>query len=656
MDVVKTGRTMNVASLPPRSSLGKVNEAILAKTHISQVKGKAIDQLAQQSAREIIADDVSVQNQSLTAESVELPVIRQSSPLTSKAQMLLLMARYQEITSGMDATLRANALAVFVTQSEARMEKARELSAHLDELHQTFDGLESEFSAAQNAVDTAADDVAQVQRKLDEAQNSLADMLEQLGVTDPDDPSIADEPAVTQAKKDIADARKSLDLAQSTLSDTRAIAEQKRAAMQSVLNDINASTAEMNKQYGDVDITPKGGVVSSNAVVQSEKALTKTAVMIMMITEFIMQMEEASTEKLKNDLELNRIQTKARQAEMQRKSDEYEEQVRKAEEAQKMASCIGKVLGGLAIALGAITTIFGGGGVALMAVGIGLMVADPIVAAITGKSLTEMVMNPLMEHVFMPLMNILGDIITEIFDKTPLGLLLNAIDKATGANMMDTIHMVVTAAVTIAAIVAISLVAKTAAKFMIEKMSQAMTSAIMQSIKQAITQVINKIIPQVVNNSMRQGSAALSRSMQSVTKQVGKITREINKKLDDLSDKVNTNVMKVLKVSDPDDAKRLGNIALHRLEMLKNGVHTSMPIVQSGMSINISNIRLQAAKAISEFNLAAMDVSILRDLLSRILANHEDDFKASQSINMTLSDLLSNKANTGKSVVRNIRA
>ncbi len=654
MDVSKTGKAINLANLS--SNTGKVSEAISTKTHISQVKGKAIDQLAQQRAREIIADDVSVQTATLTADTVELPAIRQSTPLTSKAQMLLLMAQYQEITNGMDATQRANALAVFLTQSEARMDKARELSAHLDALHQSYDGLEAEFNEAQKGVEGAADNVAQAQGKLDEAQKSLDELLEKLGVTDPDDPSLADDPDVAQAKKEIADAQKALGLAQSTLSSARAIAEQKLAVMQSVLNNINASTAEMNTKYNDVDLTSKGSIASNNAVVQSEKALTKTAVMIMLITEFIMQMEEASAEKLKNDLELNRIQTKARQAEMQRKSDEYEEQVRKAEEAQKMASCIGKILGGLAIALGAITTVFGGGGVALMAVGIALMVADPIVAAITGKSLTEMVMNPLMEHVFMPLMNILGDIITQIFDKTPLGLLLHAIDKATGANMMDTIHMVVTAAVTIAAIVAISLVAKTAAKFMIEKMSQAMTSAIMQSIKQAITQVINKIMSQLVNNSMRQGSAALSRSMQSVTKQVGKITQGINKKLDDISDKVNTNVMKVLKLSDPEDAKRLGNIALKRLEMLQNGVHTAMPVVQSGMSINISNIRLQATKAIADFNLAAMDVSILRDLISKILTNHEEESKVSQSVNMTLSDMLSGKANTGKSVVRNIRA
>lgn len=654
MDVSKTGKVINLANLP--SNTGKVSEAISTKTHISQVKGKAIDQLAQQRAREIIADDASAQTASLTAENVESPAIRQSTPLTSKAQMLLLMAQYQEITNGMDATQRANALAIFLTQSEARMDKARELSAHLDTLHQSYDGLEAEFNQAQKGVGGATDDVAQAQRKLDEAQSSLDELLKQLGITDPDDPLLADNPDVTHAKKEIADAQKALGLAQSTLFGARTIAEQKLAAMQSVLNDINASTAEMNNKYNDVDLTSKGGVVSSNAVVQSERALSKTAVMIMLITEFIMQMEEASAEKLKNDLELNRIQTKARQAEMQRKSDEYEEQVRKAEEAQKMASCIGKILGGLAIALGAITTVFGGGGVALMAVGIGLMVADPIVAAITGKSLTEMVMNPLMEHVFMPLMNILGDIITQIFDKTPLGLLLNVIDKATGANMMDTIHMVVTAAVTIAAIVAISLVAKTAAKFMIEKMSQAMTSAIMQSIKQAITQVINKIMPQLVNNSVRQGSAALSRSMQTVTKQVGKITKEINKKLDMVSDKVNANVMKVLKLSDPQDAKRLGNIALKRVEMLKNGVNTAMPVVQSGMSINIANIRLQATKAIADFNLAAMDVSILRDLISKILANHEEDSKVSQSVNMTLSDMLSSKANTGKSVVRNIRA
>ncbi|MGK2888113.1 MAG: hypothetical protein ACSLEN_00240 [Candidatus Malihini olakiniferum] len=96
-----------------------------------------------------------------------------------------------------------------------------------------------------------------------------------------------DDPAVTQAKNDIADTQKSLDLAQSALSDAQAIAEQKCVAMKGVLNDINASTEEVNKKYDDVDITPKGGVVSSNAVVQSEKVLTKIEIMIMLITEFI---------------------------------------------------------------------------------------------------------------------------------------------------------------------------------------------------------------------------------------------------------------------------------------------------------------------------------------------------------------------------------
>ncbi|MBG6245642.1 hypothetical protein CS369_14190 [Candidatus Symbiopectobacterium sp. 'North America'] len=139
MNVSKTGKVINLANLP--ANTGKVSEAISSKTHISQVKGKAIDQLAQQRAREMIADDVSAQTVSLTSENVESSAIRQSTPLTSKAQMLFLMAQYQEITNGMNVTQRANALAIFLTQSEARMDKARELSAHLDALHQSYDGL-----------------------------------------------------------------------------------------------------------------------------------------------------------------------------------------------------------------------------------------------------------------------------------------------------------------------------------------------------------------------------------------------------------------------------------------------------------------------------------------------------------------------------------
>ncbi len=410
----------------------------------------------------------------------------------------------------------------------------------------------------------------------------------------------------------------------------------------------------MNKEYGDI-ILPAASPVST-AMAQSEKAMTRTSIMIMLLTEFIMKMDESASDKLQSDLEMNRIQMQARQAEMKRKSDEYEEQVRKAEEAQKMAGCIGKILGGIAIALGAITTLFGGGGTALMAVGIALMIADPIVEAISGQSLTGMIMNPLMEHVLMPLMNFLGDIVSKIFDSTPIGLLLKAIDQATGANMMDTIHTIVTAAVAIAAIVAIALVAKSAAKFLIEKMTQAMTSAIMQAIKSAIAKVIKKIIPKIVRNAAKQGTSALSNAGKAAAKEINKLTTEITKKIDKISEQVTKNITGVLKSSDSGVMRNLAEINLNHINMLRTGVEGSNAIVQYGMNINIANIRFEASKALAQFQLANSDVKILRDLLSTIFSRFREDQKLIQSVGQQLNHSLQNADSSSRSIVRNIKA
>lgn len=657
MDVVAPNQLGNFANRPALGGTANISDAAVAKTHVSPAKGQLINQLAQQSAQDAIIHGATEQYEAVENFQLEQPVIRSADrPLTSKAQMLLLMGKYQAITNNMDDAQRASVLAIFVTQSEARILKARELSEYIDSLHKQFDELDAELNSALGEELDATNKVVTAERQLSGAQKALADLLLQLGVTDPDDPTVQDDPAVTQAKQDVNDAQEGVNRALARQDAARTAVEQARVVLQGVLNDINTNTADMNKVFGDLAIPPKGNVMFSNAAEQSEKALTRTAMMIMIITEFIMKMDEAASDKLKNDLELNKIQQQARQAEMKRKSDEYEQQLKKAEEAQKMAGCIGKILGGVAIALGAVTTVFGGAGVALMAVGVALMVADPIVAALTGQSLTERLMNPIMEHVFMPLMNILGDIVTELFDKTPLGLLLNAIDRATGANMMDTIHTVVTAAVTIAAIVAIAFVAKSAAKFMIEKMTQALTSAIMQSIKQALAQAMNKMIPQIVNQTMRQSGAALSRATQAAVRQVGKVTKEINKKLDDVSERVSKNIMSVLKTDDPQAVRNLGKIALNRVDMLKTGVQTSMPIVQGGMNINIANIRLNAAKSLAAVDMASVDMTILRDLLSTILTRFKQEQELTQAMNISLSNAMKNSADAHRFIVRNIQA
>ncbi|MFP2240072.1 type III secretion system translocon subunit SctE [Pseudescherichia vulneris] len=610
------------------------SDAISHKTHISSTQGSRLNLIAQQKSMDEIATGVSDELAQEIEAEIDRPVIRQSTgKLTNKSQMLLTMLRYQSASNSMSESMLANAAAVFNAQANANIQKAQELSTELDKLKEEFDTQSGVINNMQEAFDSAKTDWGKANSKLNDAQNTLNNLL--------DDPDAQSED-IQKAQTAVAVAQQGLTQAAQAMSTAQRNLDKALDGGQKILNNINAKTAEMNTKFSNVQLN---NPASTTAEQHSEQALTRTAIMIQLITEFIMKMDDVSTEKLKNDLEINKMQTQARQAEMKRKSDEYEEQVRKAEEAQKTAGCIGKILGGLAVAFGAITTIFGGGGVALMAVGIALMVADPIVEAITGQSLTGMIMDPLMEHVLMPLMNVLGDIVSAIFDYTPLGLLLNAIDKATGANMMDTIHTVVTAAVAIAAIVAVAFVAKSAAKFLIEKMSQAMTSAIVQTVKAAIAKAINKLIPTLVKNAAKQGSAATRAVASQVSKSIQNVTQSVTK-----------NVTGFLKGSESSVLNNLGKINMNHIMMANVGVNTSNGIIQSGMSMNIANIQLEAQKALASFQLAQTDLKILSDIITSYLSRFKQDQDQVQKMGLTLSDMLQNQAAAGASVIKNMKA
>ena len=616
------------------------------KTHISPSDGVKLHIKAQEKKLEALAKSISDDYDLNMEDYNEQPVLRPSnSQLTNKAQVLLAMARYQSITEKLDQSKLDNALATFVAQSEAKISKAEEMSEILDGLHKEFDEFEKNIITANEQESNAHEQWSNADKKLSEAKKNLSNLMNSTDAS-PDDIANAKE-QVNKASQTVAEAK---DILAAAENNTRKALE----AGQKIMDAISAKTAEMNKEYADINLPATSR--ASSAIEQSEKAMTRTSIMIMLLSEFIMKMDEAASDKLQSDLELNRIQMKARQAEMKRKSDEYEEQVRKAEEAQKMAGCIANILGGLAMVLGIITSVFGGAGVALMAISIGVMIADPITEAITGESLTGMIMNPLMEHVLMPLMKILGDIVSKIFDATGLGALLNAIDKATGANMMGTIHTIVTAAVAIAAIVAIALLAKSAGKFLIEKMSKAMTSAIMQAIKKAITQVIKKIIPKIIRNAAKNASTALTNMWKAAAKEVNRILSEISKKIDKISAKMTKNITGIVKNSNSAVLNNLSKININHINMVRNGIELTNAATQLGLNINVANIQLEASKALAQFQLANSDIKILRDLVSTILSRFREEQNLIKSVGQQLTDSLQNNASTNRFIVQNIKA
>lgn len=644
----------NMSALPTTAwpDNEEIAKAAGAKTKLSTTFAAEIDKAAQQQLGEEIANSVS---ESYGQESLferAAPDIRTpAGTLTNNAKVLMHLVQFGALSSELDSQKLRNALTALVAASEISAQKAQAMTDALDELNKEYDGYMAELESAVTAETAAEGAVQSAAERVAVAKKQLATLLDSLGAASADDPAIADNPEVAKAVEQLQLAEQALQNAHKTHDAAKTLVLTLRDKAQVVLNSINAKTREINEL---VENAPSS---NSNISTQSqaEQALNRTAMMILLISTFIEKMDESSAEKLKNDLKLNRAQLQARQNEMTKKSQEYEEQVRKAEDLQKTMGCIGKILGGIVTVIGAATSIFGGAGLGLMAFGLALTAGDLLMEKLTGESLTSTILNPFMEHVITPLMDALGPLIEKIFDYSGLGLLLNAIDKATGANMMDTIHGVVKAAVAIAAIVALAMVAKSVAKFLIEKMTKAMSSAIMKTIKDQIQKVMQKIIPQIVKKIASSLKSSFTKLAQSTAKQANAIKKKVSEKMDVLSEKVNKFLFDILKPGSPEALKNLKNITLKRIEMLNNGLVFSNAATSAISNICVANIQAKAYKAIAEFNMAMTDAEILRDLLATLLEKFTESQKELNVVAKMLSEQIEHRRQTGKYVAHQLQ-
>ena len=216
------------------------------------------------------------------------------------------------------------------------------------------------------------------------------------------------------------------------------------------------------------------------------------------------------TKNFKPALNSQRQLQEARQKEMESKAKEQAEEIRKAEHLNKIMGCVGKILGGIIMAVSIVGAVFtGGASLALAAVGMALLIADPIVAKVTGKSITDRVMAPVLEHVIQPIMKFVAEKIKSF---------LNDLGVKDGiANIIST----VTAAITVAVImIAVGVVAKNVA------------SALLKRIVPIMSKVINKVIQKTVPAAVRRTASKVSTSM---SKSVARLGEQLGFKNDVVS-------------------------------------------------------------------------------------------------------------------------
>ncbi len=311
------------------------------------------------------------------------------------------------------------------------------------------------LTASRQQANTLSHEVSKAEAGLSQAQSKLSSLEAEAVEQEPLSEALARD--IDAAKQEVATAQRNLATSSATYNEfthkvlnpaigaeknSRSALEATQSASQKVIDSFNPqqqNSIEAQRKQSDAD--------------------SKTLTFLMALMSQLIN--KSTNEDLQATAELKQKLAEAAVKDAEKKAKEYEEQVRKAEEMQKTMGCIGKVLGWVITAVSVAAAAFtGGASLALAGVGLALALGDEIYQAVTGRSFMAEAMQPLMDAVIKPLMDLLGPVITSLLQS--LG-----VDKESAEMAGQIIAAIMAAALLVAGVmVAGSVMSKVAGKVM----------------------------------------------------------------------------------------------------------------------------------------------------------------------------------------------
>ncbi|HCZ4708602.1 TPA: type III secretion system translocon subunit SctE [Salmonella enterica subsp. enterica serovar Saintpaul str. CFSAN004144] len=357
------------------------------------------------------------------------------------------------------------------------------------------------------------------------------------------------------------------------------------------------SAKEKTEKLDTITSQMQGGLLTGSYIGQQQTDnLNSIARFTLLLSMFIELVGKNNEESLNNDMALFRTLQESRKEEMLRKSEEYQEETRKAEVLNRTMGCIGKVVGALLTVASVVAAAFtGGAALGLAAASLALILADGIVKASTGTSFIQQALNPVIQHVLKPLMDIVGKVVSEILQK--LG-----VDKAKAEMVGNILGAIVAAVASVAVIVAVAILGKSA----VSKLGHVLNKMMGEAIK--------KLLPDVLKHVMQNGSRILTHGTQ-----------------------------------------RLAGIS-GSLDKAMLGLRSTNTTLQSGGAVAEGVFLKKASDAFASFTLARFSGEQLRQWLKQAVETFGDNNKITLELQKTLSSVIQQHSDASHFVLRQIRA
>ncbi|KVZ51089.1 type III secretion system translocon subunit SctE [Burkholderia ubonensis] len=521
------------------------------------------------------------------------PTAKAREELNGSGKLALLLGQLIELLGDVSQSQLESRLATWRAMMEVQKAMGEQLSQEL----QTALG---EAERATEAYQSALGNLNGARDALDAAKQKLAQAQAKLVGMSTDDSGYAKALVErNQAQGEVNQAQQAVDLAE---------AESIQAHEQAVDKAQNA----------DKLLSQVQGLGFKNETVQKGELdnLSNTAKLTKMMAMFMELVSKNSEESLKSDLATFQALQEGRQKEMEKKSAEYKEEVRKAEELNRIMGCIGKILGALLTVVSVVAAAFtGGASLALAAVGVALMVVDEIVKATTGVSFIQEALKPLMEHVLKPLMELIGKAITKALEAA-------GVDKKAAELVGSIVGAVLAAVAMVAVMVVVAVVGKGAAA----KLGGALSKLLGDAIK--------KIVPSVLKEVAKGGSKLLSQGAQRLINALGNAGSKIGLRSDALGKEMMANT--------------LNKVAI--------GSQAAQTATQMGGNVAQGVFMKNALEVMADFNLARAAMDQIEKWLKEAVESYTDKQKLIRELHTALSIALQEDAVAGRFVLRHTHA
>lgn len=523
----------------------------------------------------------------VTERDLATPTLAQPTPqvkeeLNSAGKLALLLGQLMVLVGEVSLSQLEGRLATW----RAMMESLKTMSNKLSqELQTALEGAEQYTKAYQSALT----DLSVSKSALEATEKKLAQAQATLDALSPDNAGYSQALAARdQASNECGQAKHKVDQAQTSA-------------------ELAHSKAVENSEKANRLLTQAQGVgIKNDSLQKSEKDnLSNVSKLTLLMAMFAELVGKNSEESLKNDLALFQALQEGRKNEMEKKSTEYQEEVRKAEELNRIMGCVGKILGALLTVVSVVSAAFtGGASLALAAVGLALMVADEITQATTGVSFMQEALKPLMENILKPLMEMIGKAISKALEKS-------GVDKKQAEMIGAIVGAVLAAIAMVVIIVVVSLVGKSAAA----KLGNAMSKFFGDALK--------KIVPNVLKEFSKKASTIATQMAQ----KVGLRTDTLGKEL--IANRLNAIVL----------VGEVGNES-----------------AQAGGNVASGNFMKNASEAMADFYLGRAAMEQIAQWLKQAVETFSDSQKVTQELNRAMSAALQQNAEAGRFILRQSRA